>query len=226
MAAKYLDFVANAGRFASFLTLLVKFAKKYELTDEEFAKLATDDGEPLIEAFVLSLKTPKQATQSSPSKPVSHIVRRMTVPVDRETPLEVQLAELAQQGKIQSDWWKELTSEHYPSDKSRPSMITLGECHFNKFFQNGDAVKEAVKSEQGVIRNGDPYEFCAWLRHEPQAGLEYSIVAFDKLWLHPTNRHWSAPFACVLIGERNVHGFWVDNFWDTFWRFLVVCESE
>lgn len=225
-APKYLDFVANAGRFAAFLTLLVKFAKKHGLTDEEFGKIATDGGEALIEAFVLSLKTPKQATQPSPSKPVSHIVRRMTVPVDRERPLEVQLAELAKEGKIRGDWWKELMSENYPADTSRPSTITLGECYFNRFFQNIDAVKEAIKNVQGVVRNGDPNELCAWLRHQPQAGFEYPIAALDQFWLNPADSFWDAPCASGFEGGRRVRGHWIDSGRNANWRFLVVCESE
>lgn len=159
--------------------------------------------------------------------PLSHIARRMTIPVDRERLLEVQFAELAEKGKIRGDWWKELTSEHYPADKSRPSMITLGECHFNKYFENGDVVKEAIKNEQGVIRSGDPYEFCAWLRHQPQADFEHPIAALDQLWrVSEDLRSWCAPYVYEIGNRRSVNGLWVVNDWDALWRFLVVCEPE
>lgn len=166
---------------------------------------------------------PAHLVEQNPS--VSHIVLRMTIPVDRDRLFEVQLAELAEEGKIRGDWWEELTSEHYPADKSRPSTITLGECHFNKLFKNADAVKEAIKNEQGVVRNGDPYEFCAWLRHQPQVGLEYPILALDQLWLLPGGRGWYAPV--IESGDwRSVGGRWVGIDLYAIWRFLVVCESE
>ena len=92
------------------------------------------------------------------------IFNRATVTVDRETPLEVQLA------KFSSDEaWKGLTTERYPSDKSRPKEIVIGELRFGEHFNNGYVVRNFIKNANrkidGVVRYGDPYEFAAWIRH-------------------------------------------------------------
>lgn len=151
------------------------------------------------------------------------IRNRAKITVDRVTTLEVQFAQLAAEGKIGDDWWHHLTSEHYPSDTSRPTEITLGECNVGRAISPNENAKDVVASVNGVKRNGDPYEFAAWLRAMPKAGLEYWLAALDTLWRDPFCRQ-CAPFVFPIDGERCVGGDRIEDLRYADLRFLVFCE--
>lgn len=218
--SKFLGFIEALGRLATFITVMIKYAKKYDLSDEEFGKIATDEGESLIEQFVLSLKD-MPVEEPAPDAPVYNTIRnKRRVTVDRVTPLEKQFAELAKEGRIHGDWWKALNSKNFPSDMTRPTEIMLGECGFGRYYADGELVNDAIMTTKGVIRNGDPYEFAAWLRIMSNAGLEYWLSALDVLLPDVFDRN----YAPTLKGAK-VDCHWCNSGWVYCWFFLVVCEE-
>ena len=151
------------------------------------------------------------------------IFNRATVTVDRETPLEVQLA------KFSSDEaWKGLTTERYPSDKSRPKEIVIGELRFGEHFNNGYVVRNFIKNANrkidGVVRYGDPYEFAAWIRHNRPTEDTYPIAALDQIWPAVPNSNHFVPAAGVHEYEYGAFETRLGRDWDGSWRFLVVLE--
>lgn len=157
----------------------------------------------------------------------AEIRNRKTISIDRTTPLQKQLEQLVSEGKISDDWSRRLSSSNYRSYHTRSAKLCLGECCFDETISYNMNIKATVAAINGIARNGDPYEFVAWLREMPGAGLEYPIVAYDMCYRDEHNKDLTyAPFAENKNGKRCLNaGCWIGGAISSPWRFLVVCED-
>lgn len=171
------------------------------------------------------------------------LTNRASIYVDRTTPFQEQLANLASQALIKKSY---ATATKYYSTRGRlHTYISLAELHCEDDLGNTRMVKARIEQEKenGVYRSADAYEFVAWLRHNSRAGLEYPLAALDQRWQteakfdyvgfavmcsfgdptpHRLHDHW-VPHAYEAQGERMVDGFNELSDWRNTTRFLVVC---
>lgn len=227
---KFVDFIMSKGTYVPFVMQLAKFVEKHKLTSNEYGKIVTVGAETQIEAFVLSLKEApdKKNEQSNPQRSEPTIHNKTKVMIDRMTPLEEQFAQLVAEGKIRDEWKRGLTSEHYPSDPSRPTEVILGKCKMGRDISKQEFAKNVVAAVNGVRRNADPYELAAWLRVMPVPNHVCALVALDTIWVDQLYHNSYVPIAMNIYDVKyldvtglKVHGYSIKT--STF--FLVVCEE-
>lgn len=157
------------------------------------------------------------------------IRNRRKITVDRETPLEKQVEQLVLEGKLNEvDFLGRcLSVEQFPVDMSRPKELILGECGDDpgRSYKNARSITRKIRKAQSVIRHGDAYEFVAWLREMPEAGINYRLAALDRPFKNDEGYHLS-PYSQKSRGNRCARGHWLEDEFGSGYFFLVVCQEQ
>jgi len=193
--------MSGMGVGVSILDKLVIAAKKHGCTEEDVHRLATPEGEPLIEQFATIMAQNRVCQES------------FTVTIDYTQ----SLADMIRAGNY--DWVNEdITQEHFPIQGERRQEVTVTLFHFNRSVSSGDAI--AGIKQQGY-RPGEIEHLLALGAAHPDLQKQFPIIALGSVWSPPGGSR-CVPSVPWRGAGRSLHLLWFDGAWRPSCRFIAV----
>ncbi|MBI3825639.1 MAG: hypothetical protein HY294_06575 [Candidatus Rokubacteria bacterium] len=187
---------------AAILTNLVEKAKARGLTEENVARLATEDGEGLLEkvADLLALEMG------------SAIRTTFSVAIDYTQSLAAMI-KAGHYNWVNSD----ITEQHFPITPG-PKDVSFELVHFDRLMYT-DAV--LAELEKRGVRPATLPELLAFGAKYPEKQREFSVVALASVW-----RHWQSSLCAPSLWGRADGRLllldWLDRGWGARCRFAAV----
>lgn len=155
--------VAGAGLVASIFTTLVKKVREQGGTDEDIHRLATPDGEKILDEFIKLI--------------VGGTRQTFKVLVDYTKTL----AEMIKAG--QYDWVNEnITQDHFSVHGSGQKEVEIVLFHFNRDIASEQVI---VEMEQAGFRPAKVEELLSLGASYPDLQKQFPVVALGSVWQGP-----------------------------------------
>ncbi|MBI3825640.1 MAG: hypothetical protein HY294_06580 [Candidatus Rokubacteria bacterium] len=195
--------VKNMNKTVAIITCLVEEkAKARGLTDEDLDRLATKDGDCLLEKIAdLLASEARSATRTA-----------FPVTVDYHWSLDAMI-KAGRYGWVNLD----ITAEHFPV-KPGPAEVSIELVHFDRVMSSDDVLAEF---DRRGLRPATLPELLSFGAKYPEKQREFPIVALASVW-----RFWygfrGVPFLWGLAGGRDLSLIWLDDWWIAHFRFAAV----
>lgn len=183
------------------LTSLLAKARKWGLPEGTIHRLATPEGEALLDQMVQVL-----------AFAVGEANRLF---VDYTQPL----ADLIKDCKF--DWVNDnITEKHFLIIKHSNGEVEMKLFHFNRTISSDQAIQEMDKEG---YRPAELPELLAYAKNNPDEQRKYPIVILGSVWRRFGDRR--VPYLYSDSDKRDLNLYWYDNDWDSYYRFLAVRKS-
>ena len=207
MARKNVPAIVSAlGILTSIITALVSAVRKQGGTDTDIYRLATPEGESIIEKIAALI------VQSG--KPIEQLVENCyKVLVDYGQTLQRMIAN----GKydfVNSD----ITSGNFPTTGNGKQEVVVELVHFGRDMKSDAVLKEF---EARGLRAATLPELLAFGATYPEKQREFPIIALGSVW-RSRNGVRSVPFLGRLGSRRELNLYWYDDRWYDDCRFAAV----
>lgn len=194
--------VSGMGLAMSIVTALVEKARKLGCSDEDIHRLATPDGETVLEKMAELMVQAKKAVEN---------IFRLLVNYD------LKVEAMVKEGKY--DWKNnDINAKNFPTERAGQCEIELKLFHFNKAMTSEDVIKEMDK--QGY-RPAELSELLALGAKHPDEQRKYPIIALGSVW-----RYWygSRGVAYLRLDDsgRELRLYCFDDGWHEDCRFAAV----
>ena len=194
--------VSGMGVGMAILTSLMEKAKKRGLSEESIHRLATPQGDALLDKMVAVLAEVTAAVGS---------VFRALVNYD----LRVEAA--VREGKY--DWSNtDINDKNFKTSHTGQKEVEMKLFHFNRYVESEEAIREMKKEG---YRPAELHELLAFGAKYPDEQRKYPIVALGSVW-----RYWDGyrhvPYLWRDGSERNLNLNYFVLRWLGHYRFLAV----
>ena len=194
--------VSGMGIGMSILTALMEKAKKRGLPEEAIHRLATPEGDALLDKFVNML--------AEASGAIADIFR---VQVNYDLKLEAAI----RAGNY--DWKNnDINDKNFPSKRSGSAELDIRLVHFNKNMSSEDVLMELDKMG---LRPAELQELLAFGAKYPDEQRKYPIVVLGSVWRSLSGHRL---VACLSVGDgkRELNLFYYGDGWGEDCRFAAV----
>ncbi len=113
---------------------------------------------------------------------------------------------------------KDITSEHFPSQRKGTASVDIEIRHFNRLISSDDIITELTKEG---LRPAELHESCALGEQYPEMQRKYLIVALGSVWRSFGGSR-VVPVLSSDGGGRELYLHWFDGGWDADDRFAAV----
>ncbi|MDP2910681.1 MAG: hypothetical protein Q8N58_02775 [bacterium] len=195
--------VAGAGLVASIFTTFVKKVREKGGTDEDIHRLATPDGEAVLEKIADIIVSSKHQV--------------FKVMVDYAKTLE----EMIKDG--QYDWVNhDIASDHFLVTGTGQKETEITFFHFNRVISSDNAIVEMAKAGylpalvEELLTLGAAYK---------ELQKQFPIVALGSVWQYPDGDRY-VPCLPWDGRERRLDLHWFEDGWRERWRFAAVRNAS
>ena len=193
--------VSGMGVGMAILTSLMEKAKKRGLPEESIHRLATPQGDALLDKMVAVLAE-TAATIGS--------IFRVLVNYD------LRLDAAIRNGKY--DWKNDdITEKNFPTNRRETAELDIVLVHLNRDISSEDAIKELDKLG---LRPAELPELLAFGAKYPDEQRKYPIVALGSVWRRLGGR--VVPYLWGGGDRRYLSLNWFGFGWDAYYRFAGV----
>ena len=199
--------VSALGVLMSIITALVSAVRKQGGTDADIYRLATPEGESLLDKIA--------ALIVQAGKPIEKLAENCyKVLVDYGQTLQQMIAN-GKYDYANSD----ITASNFPTQGSGQQNVVVELVHFGR-----DMASEAVLKEFEArgLRVATLPELLAFGATYPEKQREFPIVALGSVWRDRSGDHRYVPYLCGNGSERLLSLRWDDGRWDDSCRFAAV----
>lgn len=202
MAKQKSELISAVGVLLSIVTALVTAVRKYGGDNEDIYRLATPDGETLVDKIGKLLAEAGQSVKNL-----------FTLAVDYSRSLE----QMVGAGKY--DWMNDnITGNNFPHQSLGVVEQRCKLFHFNRSISSEDVITEMKK--EGFIP-ADTATLCVFGEKFPEKQREFPIVALGQVWRSASGDRGVAYLNGVGAG-RGLSLDWFDFDWSGDYRFLAV----
>ena len=198
--------VSALGVLMSIITALVFAVRKQGGTDADIYRLATPEGESLLDKIA--------ALIVQAGKPIEKLAENCyKVPVDYGQTLQQMIAN-GKYDYVNSD----INASNFPTQGSGQQNVVVELVHFGR-----DMASEAVLKEFEArgLRAATLPELLAFGATYPEKQREFPIIALGSVW-RSRNGVRSVPFLGRLGSRRELNLYWYDDRWYDDCRFAAV----
>ena len=197
--------VSGMGVGLSIRNSFVEKARKRGLGDEVIHRLATPEGDEILDKFVDLVAEADGKTGSS-----------FKVTVDYSKTLEQMIAD----GKY--DWKNsDIKAKNFPLNGQGTTAVNIELVHFNRNIESDTALAELDKMG---LRPATLPELLAFGAKYPDKQREFPIVALGSVWRSLNGDRYVACLCCDG-SKRFLRLFWLEDGWAAFCRFAAVRKS-
>lgn len=213
MAKKNVSTLVSAlGVLMSIITALVSAVRKQGGTDEDIHRLATPEGESLIEKIAELI-----VNAGKPIEQLAENCYRVVVDYGRS------LAQMIAAGNY--DWAnKDINVDHFPIQGSGQQNVVVELVHFGRDMASDEVLKEFAARGLRAATLPELLAFGATCpEKQREFELELVIVCVDpgSVWQdHRDLRH--VPYLCTRRSERELRLYWGGGRWGDGCRFAAV----
>jgi hypothetical protein len=185
---------------ASFLACLAEKAEARGVTDEEFRRIVTENGDGLADKIVDLLADSRKTVNGYP------------VTVDYRQSLKAMI----QVGRY--DWVNsDITEKHFPITPG-PKDVSIELVHFDRVMSSDDVLAEL---DCRGLRPATLAELLAFGAKYPEKQREFPVVALASVW-RCSGGFRRVPFLWSDAGERSLGLGWLAFWWSALCRFAAV----
>lgn len=197
--------VSGMGVGMAILTSLMEKAKKRGLPEESIHRLATPQGDALLDKMVAVL-TEATATVGN--------VFRVLVNYDLRVDAAVR--------ECGCDWANsDINDKNFKTNRTGQKEVEMKLFHFSRLMESEEAIKEMKKEG---YRPAELHEGLAFVTKNKDEQRKYPIVLLGSLW-----QYWSGDWSVACLrsdaDERDLDLYYFDDRWYASCRFLAVRES-
>mgnify|MGYP001566810542 CR=1 FL=1 len=193
--------VSGMGVGMAILTSLMEKAKKRGLSEESIHRLATPQGDALLDKMVAVLTEATAAVGNA---------FRVLVNYDLRADAAI--------GEGKYDYANDnITEKNFPTTRKGTAKLDIVLVHLNRDISSEDAIKELDKLG---LRPAELHELLAFGAKYPDEQRKYPIVALGSVWRYLFGRN--VPYLWLDDGGRRLGLLWFGPGWRAYYRFAGV----